>query len=509
MNKTPFHMLAAAFPSLPATLAGLAMIVAAGCSRNDDVARPLTADEAAALPVEYALLTTAPSVPPPLGRRHAAHVIVDLEVHEVVKRLADGVDYPFWTFGGSVPGPFIRVRVGDLVEIRLHNPPSSKMAHNIDLHAVSGPGGGAASTLTAPGHTSVFSFTALYAGLFAYHCAAAPVPMHVGSGMYGLILVEPKNGLPHVDREYYVMQGEFYTAGRFGEAGLQSFDQQKADDERPTYVVFNGAVGSLVGDHALTANVGETVRIFFGNGGPNLTSAFHIIGTIFDNVYEDGGALVTQHDVQTTTVSPGCAVIVEFHARVPGNLTMVDHALSRSFDKGALGLITVTGPANKLIYSGKIADEPYSGTANEAVAAASVQPAKAADLPPPGGPVTREVQMERGKAVFLSACFACHQPDGKGLPGVFPPLAGSDFLKTDRERAIRIPINGLSGPITVNGRSYNNLMPPQPFTDEQIADALTYVMNSWGNDFGTVATDEVKRARQQTQQTALSTSSLP
>src|SRR6266498_2864638 len=206
---------------------------------------------------EIAVLTQAPQVPPPIKRTHATKVLVKLEVREVVKKMADGVEYLFWTFGGDVPGSFIRIREGDLVEFTLANHPSSKMPHNIDLHAVTGPGGGAASSFTAPGHSSQFSFKALNPGLYVYHCATAPVPMHIGNGMYGLILVEPKESLPAVDREYYVMQGDFYTLGKFGEEGLQQFDMSKAVDEKPPYVVFNGAVGSLVGDNAITAKVGE------------------------------------------------------------------------------------------------------------------------------------------------------------------------------------------------------------------------------------------------------------
>lgn len=227
-----------------------------------------------------AVLTSPPEVPPPTNRNYPAKVIVELEVIEKEMEIAEGVTYTFWTFGGTVPGSFIRVRQGDTVELHLKNHPSSKMPHNIDLHAVTGPGGGATSTFTAPGHTSQFTFQALNPGLYVYHCATAPVPMHIGNGMYGLILVEPKEGLPKVDKEFYVMQGEFYTTGKYGEEGLQSFDMAKAIDERPPYIVFNGSVGSLVGDLAMTAKVGETIRLFFGVGGPNITSSFHIIGEI-------------------------------------------------------------------------------------------------------------------------------------------------------------------------------------------------------------------------------------
>src|SRR3954468_24096614 len=291
---------------LPVLLAAAFAATTVFAQENEVVAKQ-AGRLAADLPVETALLTHAPEVPPYIGRMHPAKVIVNLEVKEVTKRLADGVEYTFWTFGGEVPGQFIRVREGDVVEFHLNNHPTSKMPHNIDLHAVTGPGGGAASTFTAPGHSSQFTFTALRPGLFVYHCATAPVPMHIGNGMYGLILVEPKDGLPKVDKEYYVMQGEFYTTGRYGEEGLQSFDMAKAIDERPPYIVFNGAVSSLVGDHALTANVGETVRLYFGVGGPNVPSSFHVIGEIFDRIYSEAGTRIAQENVQTTLVPSGGA----------------------------------------------------------------------------------------------------------------------------------------------------------------------------------------------------------
>jgi len=238
---------------------------------------PLT-NAAAKLPEEQAVLTAAPQVPPPIKRDHPAKVIVHLETVEKVGRLSDSVNYTFWTFGDTVPGSFIRVRVGDTIEFHLNNHPSSKMPHNIDLHAVTGPGGGATSSFTAPGHSSQFTFKALNPGLFVYHCATAPVGMHIANGMYGLILVEPEGGLPKVDKEFYVMQSEFYTKGRYGEEGLQPFDMAKALTEIPDYVVFNGSVGAMTGDNAIVANTGDTVRLFVGNGGPNLVSSFHVIG---------------------------------------------------------------------------------------------------------------------------------------------------------------------------------------------------------------------------------------
>ena len=449
---------------------------------------------------EHAVLTQAPNVPPPIKRKQPTKVIVNLEVREVVKKLADGVEYLFWTFGGDVPGSFIRVREGDLIEFHLANHPSSKMPHNIDLHAVTGPGGGAASSFTAPGHESQFSFKAINPGLYVYHCATAPVGMHVANGMYGLILVEPSYGLPPVDREYYVMQGDFYTQGKFGEEGLQAFDMEKAVDEKPSYVVFNGAVGSLVGDKALKATVGEKVRLFVGNGGPNLTSSFHVIGEIFDTVYQEGGIVPGQHQVQTTLVPAGGSAIVEFKVDVPGTFILVDHALFRAFNKGALGMLKVDGPPNLLVYSGKEVDAVYLGKQAFAgvgegakVEELQAKMREAIKTDPKIAGLSKDIVMEKGKRVYNQTCFACHQATGLGLPGVFPPLAKSDYLMADKERAIRGIIKGQSGEMTVNGQKFNGVMPPVMINDEQIAQVLTYVRNSWGNEGDIVTVDEVKR----------------
>ncbi len=298
---------------------------------------------------EHAVLTLAPNVPAPITRDYATKVIVELETVEKVMRLSDGVNYTFWTFGGSVPGNFIRVREGDLVELRLKNHKHSSVPHNIDLHAVTGPGGGAAATITIPGGESVLAFRTLNPGLYVYHCAVSPVPMHIANGMYGLILVEPKGGLPKVDREFYVFQSEFYA--KPGAAGApHTLDMEKGAAEQPTHVVFNGSIGALAGDNALQAKVGETIRLFVGNGGPNLVSSFHVIGEVFDNVYGEGGTMVSQKNVQTTLVPAGGSAIVEFRAEKAGSLVLVDHSIFRAFNKGALGLINVTGPDNAAIY---------------------------------------------------------------------------------------------------------------------------------------------------------------
>ncbi|HAM72005.1 MAG TPA: nitrite reductase, copper-containing [Verrucomicrobiales bacterium] len=453
---------------------------------------------------ERAVLTQAPLVPPPITRKHPAKVTVEIEVREVTKRLADGVEYLFWTFGGDVPGSFIRIREGDQVEFHLNNHQGNKMPHNIDLHAVTGPGGGAASSFTAPGHSSQFSFKALNPGLYVYHCATAPVGMHVANGMYGLILVEPKEGLPRVDREYYIMQGDFYTTGRYGEEGLQGFDMNKAIDEKPTYVVFNGSVGALVGDRALTAKVGEKLRFYIGNGGPNLVSSFHVIGEIFDNVYQEGGVVATQHQVQTTLVPAGGSAMVEFTVDVPGTYILVDHSIFRTFNKGALGMLKVEGPPNLIVYSGKEVDATYIGRAAEAgsdaekrMASLKAQVAQEIKSNPKIAGLNKEIEIEKGKAIYMQTCFVCHMAGGEGIAGQIPPLAKSDFLASlTKEDYIRGVLLGRQGQIVVNGKTYNGIMTPLNYlTDEQIANVLTYVRNSFGNSGEPVTVQEVTRIR--------------
>jgi nitrite reductase (NO-forming) len=438
-----------------------------------------------------AILTSPPQVPPPTNRKAPAKVIVELEVIEKELPISEGATYTFWTFGGTVPGSFIRVRQGDTVEFHLNNNPSSKMPHNIDLHGVTGPGGGAASSFTAPGHSSQFTFKALNQGLFVYHCATAPVGMHVANGMYGLILVEPPEGLPPVDKEFYVMQGDFYTVGKFREKGFQAFDMQKAIDENPTYVLFNGAETSITGDNALKANVGESVRLFVGNGGPNLVSSFHVIGEIFDKVWYEGGTRY-QENVQTTLVPSGGAMIADFHLEVPGSYVLVDHSIFRAFNKGALGILKVEGPEDKSIYSGKEVDSVYLG--DKAASMASVDTAAKSEA---AGTLTPAEQIKAGESLFAGTCSVCHQADGNGLPGVFPPLAKSDYLAArSKQELIGIVLNGLTGAVKVNGKDYNSVMPPMSqLNDDEVANILTYVVSSWGNEGKPVTRDEVAKVR--------------
>ena len=293
-------------------------------------------------------------LPPPIAKRDPKTVRVDLLAVEVEGRLAEGTTFGYWTFNGKVPGPFIRVRVGDTIDIHLKNSADSSMIHSVDFHAATGPGGGAAALQVDPGKEKSMTWKALVPGLYVYHCATPMVAEHIANGMYGLILVEPEDGLPKVDHEFYVMQGEIYTDQAFGQHGSQEFSVEKLLNERPEYFVFNGSVGAISKLHPLQAKVGETVRIFFGVGGPNFTSSFHVIGEIFDRVYMLGGLISPPlQGIQTVTVAPGGAVVVEFKLDVPGNYTIVDHALARA-ERGLAEILHVEGAPNPEIYNGQV-----------------------------------------------------------------------------------------------------------------------------------------------------------
>ena len=334
-------MRAATALSLPIVLA--VGLLAAGST-------PGTAEETKAV----SIVRAPTDLPPPISWREPKTVQVALETIELMGQLADGTTYRYWTFNGKVPGPMVRVRVGDTVEVRLKNAEDSWMMHNVDFHAVTGPGGGAKATLAEPGQEAGFSFKALKPGLYVYHCATPMVSQHIANGMYGMILVEPEGGLSPVDHEFYVMQGEIYTEEAFGTQGELTESYEKLMNERPEYFVFNGAVGGLTEEASLKAKVGESVRIFFGVGGPNYTSSYHVIGEIFDKVYDFGSFTGTATtDVQTVSVPPGGATITELTFEVPGTYILVDHALTR-LERGLVGHLLVEGPDNPEVFSAEL-----------------------------------------------------------------------------------------------------------------------------------------------------------
>ena len=293
----------------------------------------------------------ASDLPKPLNRKQSKIVEIELEAFEVISKIAPNILYHYWTFNKTVPGPFLRVREDDTVVLSLHNDKSSSHSHGIDLHAVTGPGGGMAVTKAEPGDTKTLTFNATTPGLFIYHCAAGNPATHIANGMYGMILVEPKQGLTKVDHEFYIVQGELYTHGKLGKKGYQKFSSQKMIDEHPEYIIFNGRTGALVKEGQLNAKVGDKVRMFVGNAGVTKVSSFHVIGEIFDRVYPEAGLSNPIKNIQTTLIPAGGATVVEFKVDYPGNYVLVDHALARA-DRGAWGILNVTGEENDSLYFG-------------------------------------------------------------------------------------------------------------------------------------------------------------
>jgi nitrite reductase (NO-forming) len=288
-------------------------------------------------------------IPAPITRREPQDLTLSLTTIERDGILDDGSTYTYWTFDGTVPGPMLRVRIGDRVTVKLTNDASSIMPHSIDFHAVTGPGGGAVATQVKPGETKQFTFKALNPGVYVYHCATPHIPTHVANGMYGLIVVEPEGGLAPADKEFYIVQGEIYTSQAKGTQGHLGMSASNMSDEHPSYVVFNGQAAALTGDNSMHVKVGDRVRLFVGNGGPNLISSFHVIGEIFDAVHAEGASEATSN-VQTTLIPAGGAAWVEFTVEVPGTYILVDHALSRAMDKGAIAKIVAEGDANTEVF---------------------------------------------------------------------------------------------------------------------------------------------------------------
>lgn len=342
---------------------------------------------------ERAQLTFAPDVPPPLKRKTPA--LVEIHLEAVIKRteIKPGVMYDYWTFNGEVPGPFIRARVGDTIEVHLTSSDKSGMVHVVDFQSVNGPEGGALVTAVVMGEEKVAWFKLLHPGLFLYYCTAPPPWDHMAQGMFGLMLVEPEKPLPVVDREYYVMQHEIY--GRFahdpgaadvmgadklwdwtmipkenkptqghpeshstdhadhsqGNEGVLKYSHNDGLMENPSYVLINGRYyGHLGWEDSLMAKAGERVRIYFGNAGPNLISSFHVIGETFDRLYRDADLLSPPAlSIQTALVPPGGAVVADFKFDVPGEYMVVDHAIFRT-RKGAYARFIVEGEHNYDIY---------------------------------------------------------------------------------------------------------------------------------------------------------------
>jgi nitrite reductase (NO-forming) len=288
-------------------------------------------------------------IPGPITRTSPERVVVELETVELDGWIDGETTFRFWTFNGTVPGPMVRVREGDTVEVRLKNNDDSVHPHNIDLHAVIGPGGGGKATTVSPGEEAAFEFKALYPGVYIYHCAVPHIPTHVGHGMYGLIVVEPEAGLPPVDKEFYVVQGDFYTDLRPNRGGHAQWDGEAQFNERPTYVNFNGQFHGLTGENGDAVRSRRSDPALRRQRWSNLVSSFHMIGGVIDVLHREGQAEET-HNVETTLIPAGGSSWMEFNMDVPGDYVLVDHSLGRALDKGALAVITVDGPENPEIF---------------------------------------------------------------------------------------------------------------------------------------------------------------
>ncbi|MDF9746649.1 copper-containing nitrite reductase [Natrinema salsiterrestre] len=294
-------------------------------------------------------------IPAPVDWNEPREHDITIETVRQTAEIEPGVTFEYMTFEGQVPGPMIRVRRGDRVNLTFEVPEDlNAAAHNMDFHAVYGPGGGADATTIAPGDDPTeISFTADYAGVFIYHCAIPNMDQHISSGMFGSILVEPEEGLPEVDHEYYLGQHEIYTDGDVGEKGHHSFDFDAMLDESPTYVVFNGQAYGFTEDGVgpMEAETGETARVYFANGGPNLLSSLHPIGNVWSRYYRDGD-LLSEPDlnIETAPVAPGTTTAGEMEFPVPGPVKIVDHALTRAARRGALGVVDVEGEPTEDLY---------------------------------------------------------------------------------------------------------------------------------------------------------------
>lgn len=359
-TRAPFHaQISVCSPSTKATESSRSSL-----KLDQIIEEPLDISD---LPIERATRTSTPDVPPPIIQDYPVLLQVPLTTATKERQLTSVYKYEQWTFNDMVPGPFVRARVGDVVEISLANWDKSGNPHNIDCHAFTGPGGGAALTTAEENETKRARFRILYPGLYVYHCAAAPVPVHIANGMYGLMYVQPTDGdLPTVDREYYVMQSEFYheppeALENGHRSSVVEFSYPNALREEPNVVVFNGSESALTRDRPLKVHTGGRVWIFFGNAGPNLTSSFHAIGSHFRNVYRDGDIINPPGQcIQTVTVPPRAATIVDLLMTVPGTYTLVDHALFR-LDKGAAGYLNVSGKPSPDIYEGAEPPAPCVG----------------------------------------------------------------------------------------------------------------------------------------------------
>ncbi len=404
---------------------------------------------------------------PPVPAGNTAEINIDVSDDTI--EIASGVQYQAWTFGKTVPGPVIHVRQGQTVNVVMTN--RGSMQHSIDFHsAITPPNLHYVDIM--PGESVSFSFVAKVAGAFVYHCGTPPVLLHIGNGMYGAMIVDPATPLPPAAASYVLVQGEWYTQQVSGQTMAGNYP--KMQEIRPDEVVFNGAAFQYR-DHPLTANPGDLVRLYVVNAGPSLWSAFHVIGAIFDKVYPDGDPAHALTGVSTYTVAPGEGVVFDLTLDEAGHYPFVDHSMAH-MELGAVGVLAVGSTAG--------AKPPITRSA-------------VASAPPPQATGPYAFNAERAAQLYTRNCGACHQANGEGLPGAFPPLKGNvAVLDPDPGKHIEVILDGLHG-VAIDGVSYPGAMPPFATTlnDADIADIVNHERVSWGNKGKPITAEDVKRAR--------------
>lgn len=464
-------------------LAGVAAVVfflVAGLQSSMNVKAPTPAAAAAAVsplqlmskePVKQAHDATLP----PLTK--GKEVTLNIDISDKAVEIASGVQYQAWPFGGTVPGPTLHVKQGQMVKVVLAN--KATMHHSIDFHSALTPPDTSFHDIM-PGEQIEFTFEAKVPGVFVYHCGTPPILLHMANGMYGAIVVDPADDpRPKADKEYVLVQSEWYTQQISG--NLMGPDFTKMQKMQPDIVAFNG-VAFQYKDHPLTAEPNQRVRLYVVNAGPSMWSAFHVVGTIFDKVYPDGDPKHARSGVSTYTVAPGEGTVFDLVIPDAGEYVFVDHAFAH-LDKGAAGVLDVRKPGQAL---GKPNITKIAGAASTPAAAAA---------PAPSGPY--KFDADRGAQLYASTCGACHQPNGTGLPGAFPPLVkNAAVLDADPTLHIRTILHGLSGQV-IDGVSYPSPMPPfaDALSDADVADIANHERTSWGNQAKLITADQVKAQR--------------
>lgn len=471
------------------TIAGVAillvlLLIGLQSSLNVKSASPTTA-AAAVSPLALASSevishTRDPRLPPLVGTGDS--VDVHLVATDKTVAIASGVRYRAWTFGDSVPGPIVHVREGQTVNMTFTN--EGTMLHSIDFHAAFTPPSESYVDIK-PGESITFSFVADTPGAFLYHCGTYPTLLHIGNGMYGALIVSPKEGLPEAQRNYVLVQSEWYTRQIAGTLMGPDFAKMKAVE--PDEVVFNGAAFQYA-NHPLPVTVGERVRVWFVNAGPNVWSSFHVIGAIFNKIYPDGDPAHALSGVSTYGVGPGEGAVFDLVFKKAGDYPFVDHVMAHAII-GAKGVFAVRARGDKhppAVVKKPAADE---GAENPDVVQQGASTAAAS------GPY--EFDAQHGAQLYSTHCAMCHKPGGTGMANVFPPLKGNpSVLNADATEHIDTVLHGASGR-EIDGVTYHSIMPPfaSQLNDAEVADVVNHERTSWGNNGKIVTVEDVAKVR--------------